>query len=315
MKRFLFFVFFFVFTNILLAQSHVQKDSINTDSIARMVVLTEIVVRKGVDVPGFIQKVKNDTSFYKAFKNLRMLSFSSFNNIVMKDKQGNAVATLNSKTHQTVKNGCRTMKKEYEQVTGDMLGSDGTYNYYTADLYAGLFFTIGKVCGDNNIVADTRLNPKSKSGMDKRKEQLKMLFFNPGKRIPGIPLMGEKSNIFDPKNADLYDYILDFSTYGDKEAYVFTIKAKQGLSKSQRNRMVFDNMVTWFDYDNFDILSRVYDLSYDTGVYDFDVHFEVKLARFGKYLVPTVLRYNGNWDVMFKKRERGLFTATLFDFR
>ena len=29
---------------------------------------------------------------------------------------------------------------------------------------------------------------KGKSGMAKHKEQLKMLFFNPGKKIPGIPL-------------------------------------------------------------------------------------------------------------------------------
>jgi len=26
------------------------------------------------------------------------------------------------------------------------------------------------------------------------------------------------------------------------------------------------------------------------------------------------MRYNGNWDVIFKKRENGIFTATLFDF-
>lgn len=308
-------ILFFLLPSSVFAQVDWQKDSVDTDSIARMVVMSEVVVRKGINVPGFIQKVKDDTSFYKAFKNLRILNFSSFNNIIMKNKRGESIATLNSKTHQTVQRGCRTMRKEYEHVTGDMLDRSGSYNYFTAELYAGLFFTSGRVCGDNNIVADTRLNPASKSGIDKRKEQLKMLFFNPGKKIPGIPLMGEKSNIFDPKNADLYDYILDFSTYGDKEAYVFTVKAKEGLSKSQRNRIVFDNMVTWFDYTNFDILGRVYDLSYDTGIYDFDVHFEVKLSRFGKYLVPTVLRYSGNWDILFKKRERGLFTATLFNFK
>jgi hypothetical protein len=32
-------------------------------------------------------------------------------------------------------------------------------------------------------------------------------------------------------------------------------------------------------------------------------------------LVPKILRYKGNWDVIIKKRERGLFTATLFDFK
>jgi hypothetical protein len=55
-------------------------------------------------------------------------------------------------------------------------------------------------------------------------------------------------------------------------------------------------------------------MSYNTGVYDFSVHMEVQMTKFGEYLVPKILRYNGNWDVMFKKRERGTFTATLFDF-
>ena len=50
------------------------------------------------------------------------------------------------------------------------------------------------------------------------------------------------------------------------------------------------------------------------GVYDFDVHIEVEMTNYKNLLVPKVMRYNGNWDVIFKKRENGIFTATLFDF-
>jgi hypothetical protein len=42
---------------------------------------------------------------------------------------------------------------------------------------------------------------------------------------------------------------------------------------------------------------------------------EVQMTRFGNFLVPQTIRYTGNWDVAFKKRERGVFTATLFDFK
>ena len=44
-------------------------------------------------------------------------------------------------------------------------------------------------------------NVKSKKGIEKHKEQLKMLFFNPGKKIPGIPFIGDKIAIFDTDNA------------------------------------------------------------------------------------------------------------------
>ncbi|MEO7523140.1 MAG: hypothetical protein ABIT58_03560, partial [Ferruginibacter sp.] len=59
---------------------------------------------------------------------------------------------------------------------------------------------------------------------------------------------------------------------------------------------------------------RNYALSYDAGVYDFKVNMEIQMTRFNDLTVPALIRYNGNWKAIFKKRERGIFTATLFDF-
>jgi hypothetical protein len=73
-------------------------------------------------------------------------------------------------------------------------------------------------------------------------------------------------------------------------------------------------MSTWFSSKTMEIVARNYDLSYNAAVYDFDVHMEVQMTRVGNLIVPSTLRYTGTWDVAFKKRERGLFTATLFDF-
>jgi hypothetical protein len=73
-------------------------------------------------------------------------------------------------------------------------------------------------------------------------------------------------------------------------------------------------MTTWFNSKTMEIVARNYDLSYDAGVYDFDVHMEVQMDKFGELLVPKLIRYTGNWHALFKKRERGVFTATLFDF-
>lgn len=304
---------YLVFSESLFAQENI--DSAENAALARMVTLSEVVVRNDLNIPNFIDRVRKDTTFYKAFKNLRILSFTSLNHIVMKDKRGNQVASLSSKTLQAVKNGCRTMKKENEQITGDMLDKKGAYNYFTAELYASLFFTEGTVCGENNYVSNKALNPKGKSGIEKRKEQLKMLFFNPGKRIPGIPFIGDKSNIFDPEATQYYDFNIDFVEYDGRDTYKFEIVSKPDLTSSQRDKIVYDNMTTWFDAKSFEILARNYDLSYNTGAYDFDVHMEVKLTKVGKLLVPSVLRYNGNWHIITKGRERGMFTATLFGFK
>jgi hypothetical protein len=42
---------------------------------------------------------------------------------------------------------------------------------------------------------------------------------------------------------------------------------------------------------------------------------EVTMTKFGTYTVPSLIRYTGNWKVILKPRERGVFTATLFDFK
>ena len=291
-----------------------QEDSLDNERLKKMVTLSEVVVRNNLDVTKFLQRIKNDTTFYKAFRTLHILGFTSLNDIRMMDKKGSIKASLQSKTIQQIHEGCRTMQTLDEKTTGDMYDAKKNFNYYTAELYAGLFLTKGKVCGENNIVKGVEHSTKSKSGIEKHKEQLKMLFFDPGKKIPGIPFIGNKINIFDPDVARNYDFSIDMADYNGQGCYLFTVKAKEDLSSSEKDNIVIDNITTWFNTKTMEIVGRNYDISYDAGVYDFDVHLEVQMTHFGTYLVPKTLYYNGTWDMMFKKRERGVFTATLFGF-
>jgi len=277
----------------------------------KTITLSEVVINNKLNVPVFIERIKNDTSFYKAFRNLHILNFSAINDIRMNNSDGEAIATLHSRTTQLHANGCRSMQTLEEQVTGNFYNDDSSYNYYTAQMYASLFFTKGNVCGEDNIVAGREFSTAGKSGMEKHKEQLKMLFFNPGKRINGIPFISDKTAIFDDDMADKYDMSIDLVDYKNTTCYVFRQVAKPGSKGS----VVIDEMTTWFDEKTYDVLARNYTLSYDAGVYDFKVSMQVELQKAGEYLVPVVLRYDGNWKAIFKKRERGIFTATLFDFK
>ena len=292
--------------------SSAQEDSLDNQRLAKMIDLSEVVIRTDLNVARFVQRVKEDTSFYKAFRNLHVIGFTAWNDIRIRDKKGNVKASLRSKTRQLRKGNCRSMEILSESTSGDYYDEQHNCNYYTGEMYAGLFFTNGSVCGETNIVKGISFKPKSASGMAKHKEQLKMLFFNPGKKIPGIPFIGDKIDIFDPDRAENYDWTIGYDDYEGQSCYVFSIKAKK--KEDRRNAIVIDSMVTWFSAKTMEVLARNYDMSYDAGVYDFNVHMEVQMTHFGDLLVPKLLRYIGDWDVMFKKRERGLFTATLFDF-
>ena len=276
--------------------------------------LGEVVVRNNFDYKRLLAQIKEDTTFYKAFRNLHIIGFSSYNDIKMLDKKGNTKASLLSKTRQNRAGDCRTMDVLEQTVTGDFYDSKRDYNYMTPELYAGLFFTKDKVCGENNIVKGRNLATSDKKGMDKHKEQLKMLFFNPGKKIPGIPFIGNKLDLYDDDAHRLYDYKLDIQEFHGVLSYVFSITPKDNLGFLKNDRIVVDQMVTWFDMKTLEVLARNYSLSYKAGVYDFDVSMEVEMTRFNDLLVPKILRYKGDWDVIFKKRERAVFTATLFDF-
>lgn len=272
-------------------------------------------MRSDLNVASFIKRVKEDTTFHKAWRSLHLVGFTSLNDIRILDKNRNLKASLQSKTRQNRSGDCRTMDVLDEKVTGDFYDKNGGYNYYTAELYAGFLFSKGSVCGENNIVKGIDFSVKSKKGLAKHKEQLKILFFDPGKKVPGIPFIGDKIDIFDPDRAQYYDFSIDQGDYEGQSCYIFSIKAKDKSNGGKKGKIVIDNMVTWFNAKTMEVMARNYDMSYNAGVYDFDVHMEVQMTRFGKYIVPKIIRYTGNWDIIFKKRERGVFTATLFDFK
>ncbi len=292
-----------------------KNDTAEIITLSKETMMSEVVIRSDLDVAKFLQRVKDDTSFYKAFRNLRVLGFTSLNDIRMLDKKGKIKASLNSKTKQTRTNGCRSMEVLQEKATGDFYDSKKNFNYYTAELYAGLFFTNGKVCGENNIVSGIERDVRNKKGIEKHKEQLKMMFFNPGKKIPGIPFIGDKVDIFDPSVSQYYNFSIDMDEVNGLDCYVFKIIPKEELTSSQKDKIVFDNITTWFNSKTMEILARNYDMSFNTPVYEFNVHMEVKMKKFENLIVPELLIYNGEWKVAFKKREKGIFTATLFDFK
>lgn len=310
-------LFFLLILSLLFSPASFCQDSL-TDTKDTAVIyknqtftLTDVIVRNNFNVAAFVEYIKNDTTFYKAFRNLRILNYSSFNDIIINDKKGNEQASLHSITSQIYADGCRRMETKEEHTTGDFYDKKGNYNYTTAEMYASLFFTKGKVCGETNIVKGSSFSVSNKSGMEKHKEQLKQLFFNPGTKISGLPFIGNKVALFDKEVSRLYNYKIDQKDYLGQQCYVFTITPKEDLSSGEKDDIVIDEMTTWFNAKTLDIMQRNYSLSYKAGIFDFDVSMEVQLEKIGEMLVPKVLRYKGYWDVIFKKAERAVFTATL----
>jgi len=277
--------------------------------------LKPVIVRNHMDYASLLRRIQNDTTFYKAFRSLHIVEFSSYNDIRMLDKHDNVKASYYSQTRQHRADSCRFTETMEQRTTGDFFDKDSNFNYLTGEMYASIFLTKGKTCGETNIVAGREFSTEGKSGMEKHKEQLKMLFFDPGRKIPGIPFIGNKLDLYDEDAHKLYNYTLDYDTYKGNYVYIFSIKPKEDLGFFRRDNIVVDEMTTMFDARTMEVVGRTYRLSYRAGLYDFDVSIQVDMTHVGNLLVPQTMRYKGDFAAITKKREHGEFTATLFDFK
>ena len=279
-----------------------------TDKIYQGIILDEVMIKAvqgGFDVPAFIDKVKKDTTFYKAFKTLHLLSYNMYNDIEIDDKDEQVRSSYNSITRQEVKDGCRTMSTKQEKVQGNFFKRNREFRYYTAKLYAHLFFTKDTVCHENNIVGN-----KLSTGTTRYEEQLRILIFNPGKRISGIPGIGDNVAIFEETTFSKYKFRLSRLLYNGEDCYVFKAMPKE----ESKDEVVINELKTWFRVSDFAIVARDYSLSFKTLLYDFDVVMHVKLKSVGNQLVPYEINYKGNWHVFAKSREIASFTAIFTDF-
>lgn len=291
-----------------------KSQVLDTNSYFAPILIDEVIINsssKGFDIKEFIERIKNDTTFYKAFRTMHLVTYNAENDIRIFEKKGNKIkASLNSETKQIARNGCRTMNVLDEKVTGDFYNRKKEYNYYTAELYASFFFTTGKVCGENNIVKGQLEKPTNgKGGLEKNKAKLKQLMFNPGSRISGIPFMGNKSAIFDPDIAKMYDFRLAIEDKNGVPCYMFEATPKKEFASD----VVYKQFKTWFRQTDYSIVSRDYALSYSTVAYDFDVVIHVDLQQIGEHLLPTYISYRGNWYAFTKGREKVSFSAK-FDY-
>lgn len=292
---------------VLLLCERLQAQTPDTSIFNFPLQMDEVTVQasnSGFDVSAFISMVQHDTTFYKAFRSLRITPHILKNEIIILDKKGNTAASYFSTTRQLVSNGCRTMATENEKTTGNFYRRNGAFRYYTAEMYAHLFFTEGRICGETDIIGNS-LHEREGGGLGKSKYQLKQLMFNPGSKVQGVPFMGDRAAIFQPEQRKKYNWKLLSVALNGEDCWLF-----QAIPKPEyRNDVVYNEFSTWFRKTDKAILARNYSLSFSTAVYDFDVRIKARMTQVNGKLLPLRLEYDGNWRAVTKGRERAKFTA------
>lgn len=298
----------FTFTFTFTQSCKAQLDSIVTLDSA-MVEAT----KGGFSTSDFIQLVKDDTSFYHAFQCLHFYPYKIEGNLAVVDKDNNERATMHRKAQQKVKNNFKWVVINNEKITGKIFKRNGNFNYYTAELFDHIFFP-NDTTHTERYIPDSKNKSNGESYNEKNTDRLKVLIFNPGAEVKGVPLVGNKLNIFDEDMLQYYNYSITTAKYNDSlSCYVFTCTAKKDEAGNTNGKAVIKLLISYFDKKSFNVIARKYVMSYNSVAFDFDVTMDVKLQEIKSELVPVSIAYQGFWDVAFKKREEVNFSLGFFD--
>jgi hypothetical protein len=245
----------------------------------------------------------NDTSFYKAFRNMKKYSFTAENNVYSYDKKDKVEGSIYRRIFHN-NNGPYKMQILEKRDKGKVYKKNGKYSLYTVEMFDYIFMN-----AYNSDFTPSENIGGNKESNESYKDKLKTLIFSPGRPVK-MPLIGNKTTIFTPNMRQYYDYTFFRGTYLDSiPVYVFKVKIKPNLSSWTEDGIMIKELITTFDMRNFQILGRSVDMKLDNLAFEFDVKMNIELGYFGddQTLLPTKITYQGNWDIPFKREERASF--------
>lgn len=297
----------FLMPLFLSAQEDFIFDTVKVDAIS-------IDVKKGFQPEDFIRMTKEDTSFLKAFKNLKFFPHQSNNDVIIFDKKWTQIASL-KRTAQHNSNGeLGWISDVKEKTDGRVYKRNGKHKYFTAEMFDKVFFPEGKFVVDNRVDSSYQQEkPDSWNKKDKYYEKLKTFMFSPGTGVDGVPLIGKKLNIFDEKMAKWYDFKVEQTFFHDTvPCYKFSVVPK---ATTPDRKISITKLVTFYDRRTMNIIARSYNLKDNTALFSFDIKMYIELKYdFNEYL-PIVIKYNGEWDVPLAKPEKIKFKMICSDYK
>jgi len=274
-----------------------------------MVFMDSVVVkasRTGFSVSDFIDLVRNDVTFYSAFRNLRSGSFEMGTDMKFFDKRGSVQAAYEGRHLQVKHDTCRFQIETQEATSGDFLRKrNGEPRYYTFSLFDRLFLLHDTICGVEEEVSAVDFDQDESSG---HVVELKKLIFAPGSRS-SVPFIGSKTAIFSDRMIERYDFAIRSEKFGDTtEAFVFEAQLKPEFQEVKDNATVIKQLTTYFAKEDFQVLGRTYRLAQYKAIFQFDVFMDIVLQKVQGSYYPSKIHFDGFWNVPMKRKETSTFT-------
>ncbi len=290
-------IYFLVGTILSFLQPAIAQEVVKAVQLDSVIIVAS---KDSFEVADFVDRVRHDTSFYKAFKNLRYYPHQSEGSLVVYNKHEQEKGMLWRKAQQHRAGNKMWVVVAEEKTNGKIYGKKGRYKYYTAELFDQVFYPKDTAVVSTNIGQTFKQQVDKSSKAEKHKSELKVMMFNPGSKVSGVPVVGKKMAIFDDVMARYYHYYIWSGSYNARDCYVFGCEAKPEYSA---DKTVIKSLVSYFDIATMEVLYREYKMAYSSLLFEFDVTIKVEMKKVDGVLVPSFISYNGFWDVPMRKIE------------
>jgi len=293
---------------LLALSSKAQIHRFNPDTIISLKIDSPVNIRSHrLNAQDFINAIVTDTSFYRAFRLMKLYDFTADNRIYTYDKKNH----VNGKIYRRIKHGVINGKHHTEYLaktdSGSVYKKNGKYELYTVEMFDFIF--------GNAYNTDFEKNDHGTMGgkNGSYKGKLKTLIFEPGRKITGLPFISNKTEIFGRDMKQYYSYQFAKGMYLDSiPVYRFKVIKKPSTAEDD---VMIREMTTIFDARDMKILGRYVDMKYHNFLFSFDIQMNIELNRYYGELLPVKVSYQGNWDIPFHQTERASFLITQRDYK
>ena len=287
-----------------------QINRFNPDTIRTIVIDSVVNIRSHrLNAQDFIDAVMADTSFYKAFQNMKKYAFTAENRIFTYDKKNRVDGKVYRRLLHSNVNGTHKIEYTAKRDSGNVFKKNGKYQLYTVEMFDYIFMN----AYNSDFIKAEELPGDIKGMNEGYKAKLKTLIFTPGRKVTGIPFISSKTEIFGPDMRQFYRYEFARGKYLDTiPVYRFRVIKKPSTADGD---VMIREMTTIFDERTFEILGRYIDMKYSNMLFDFNVQMNIELNNFNGQPLPVKITYQGNWNIPFHKEERASFLIVHKDYK
>ncbi len=303
--KYLFLFKIYFFASNLFAQEEFDFD------IGGLFDLDSIVVTASgsLNIDEMIDVMRNDTTFYEAFRRLRVNEHHADHHIEYLNKKGKTIGNQYVSTQQVpaTKPNCFRLEITKNDKEGNIEKKDGENRFLSQKVFAELFMNSNELYCKSNRTE----NHQNSSMVDRYIDNLKLLIFAPGQPI-NLPVVGKKTRIFSKSMQKYYNYSLISDTYSNVNCYAVKIKVKPKY-QDDKNAAIIRELITYFDKTNFNILGRKIEIWYEAFGFKAIGDFDLRLTKTNDSVYfPSAFKYGGIGKIPFKKIENVIFTSDFY---